>query len=1276
MDIRKALRWIAGVMAVALILAVPIPARAQEEGQANRIVNPGFEDWQEGERPQGWQMNAWISDLESAIFTRDTAVTHSGAVSARIDCPIPNDARLVQEFSVQPNALYHISGWIKTKDVPQGTYGASISVEGVYQNVPMVHGDTGEDWQYVQWYGHAGEDQKSVTIMARLGFYSNLVQGTAWFDDIRVQEVEAVPAGFEMLELSSSATPPDSGDQATTAQGFKAIFGLCMLVAAAMVALLIHARRILAGYQLSVNGENEVRRAYAVVLLGTLALRLVLSLMTKGYEVDVNCFTQWGLRMASVGPMKFYAPDYFCDYPPGAIWLLGFQGLLVNIFGGEAFEPFTNLIMRLPAVLSDIAIAALIFNWSRKKIGDSAALMLCALAALNPALIMDSAVWGQMDSVWVLILMLALHHAAPKRYHLAAPLYMLALLVKPQALVLGPLVLFVLIQALGDKRDKQRLKRMLQGLAASLVLLLVVALPFWLGTGRFSWLFELYGGTVGSYPYASLNAYNLFALLGGNWVDQSARILGFSYHAWGTLLMAAVIAFTGWLVLVKRRREGLFLAGAFLIAGIFVLGPRMHERYLFPAVPLLLAAYCEHRDRRLLWVFGIFSITQFVNMQHVLAQTHIPANDLALLLLSAANVVAFAWLCLISYQILVKGKALPVEPDEAAASAKQPGDIALGRLFEARPAIKTTRRDALLLALLTGVYAVIALVNLGQTTNPETYFRPMRSGELGVMTFESPVNVRQVARYVGIGEGSMTLTALTDQGEQPLATITTDGWSMFKWTFDHVEVDGVNAIRFDVADSGINIMEIALIDEKGDQIPPGELAVMDGYWGQTQPAAMFDEPDQVPEKESYLNSMYFDEVYHARTAYEHINRIEPYEITHPPLGKILISIGIQLFGMNAFGWRIVGTVFGILMVPLMYLLALQLFRKSSYALMAAFIFTSDLMHFGQTRIATIDVYAVFFILLMYLFMAWYVQMNLNREPLWKTLIPLGLCGISFGLGAASKWTCIYAGAGLAVLFFRSLYQRWRESVYAARALKSGDYAWEDQALLSRAAKDYGKKAVLTLLFCIAFFIVIPLGIYVASYYPYMVAGHGHGMEVVWDNQKYMFNYHSGLVDSHAYASPWWEWPLMLRPIWYYMGTNMPQGVTSTINGMGNPMVWWGAFAAFVAFIVRSIKGKRTHASQTFVLIALASQFLPWVLVPRSTFIYHYFNSLPFMILILVYMLRLIWERGKPERRWVYVYLAAVLIVFVLFYPMVSGIPIGTQYAKLLRWLPSWMLFAN
>ena len=163
--------------------------------------------------------------------------------------------------------------------------------------------------------------------------------------------------------------------------------------------------------------------------------------------------------------------------------------------------------------------------------------------------------------------------------------------------------------------------------------------------------------------------------------------------------------------------------------------------------------------------------------------------------------------------------------------------------------------------------------------------------------------------------------------------------------------------------------------------------------------------------------MIFDEIYHARTAYEHIHNMSVYEWTHPPLGKLIITLGILIFGMNPFGWRIMGTLFGIAMVPILYVFAKRMLRRTDYALLAAGLWAFDCMHFTQTRIATIDVYGVFFILLMFLFMYEYIRRPYLTTPLKEKFRYLALSGLSFGLGVASNRIGCDAGAGLAVLFF-------------------------------------------------------------------------------------------------------------------------------------------------------------------------------------------------------------------------------------------------------------------
>ena len=476
---------------------------------------------------------------------------------------------------------------------------------------------------------------------------------------------------------------------------------------------------------------------------------------------------------------------------------------------------------------------------------------------------------------------------------------------------------------------------------------------------------------------------------------------------------------------------------------------------------------------------------------------------------------------------------------------------------------------------------------------------------------------------------------------------------MFRWKSIGGGLKGSH-ITLSVTSDSVWFNEIAMLDADRNVI---------AVHAEGEAQALFDEADTVPENRTYMYGMYFDELYHARTAYEHLHGIKPYENSHPPLGKIFIMLGIAVFGMNAFGWRVVGALFGIGMVPIMYAFAKRLFKKSEYALLAAGLFAFDFMHYTQTRIATIDVYGVFFIILMYYYMYQYYCMNFYSDGLKKTLKPLFLAGLFFGLGAASKWIDIYAGVGLAVLLFMSLIRRYKEYM----ALRNS----EDEAVRAAVAP-FWKNTIKTLLWCCVFYIAIPVAIYLASYIPYVLSESHYDLEGIWGVQKFMLSYHGGLKATHPYQSPWWQWPLIIRPMWYYVTYDVSEGYVGTISAMGNPAVWWTCLVVSVVIIGRLIRGRmKTDKIWMVLLIGLAAEYIPWVLVPRCTFIYHYFASVPFIILISV---RALMQKEQLDGRYKcvkWIWLGAAVALFALFYPVITGVVCSRGYIKMLEWLPSW-----
>lgn len=178
------------------------------------------------------------------------------------------------------------------------------------------------------------------------------------------------------------------------------------------------------------------------------------------------------------------------------------------------------------------------------------------------------------------------------------------------------------------------------------------------------------------------------------------------------------------------------------------------------------------------------------------------------------------------------------------------------------------------------------------------------------------------------------------------------------------------------------------------------------------------------------------------------------------------------------------------------------------------------------------------------------------------------------------------------------------------------------------------------------------------------------VEKVVELQKSILSYHAGLSgDTHYFRSPWYQWPIIWWPMWYYSGSSyLDSGMISSISCMGNPAVWWMGLIALIFVLISAAWKRKAPKNYIAVLIGFASQFLPWVLVPRSTFIYHYFASVPFIILCTALLLGRIYKRNKKAGAWVScVLLGLALILFAAFYPLESGLPVSRNYAQYLRW---------
>lgn len=549
---------------------------------------------------------------------------------------------------------------------------------------------------------------------------------------------------------------------------------------------------------------------------------------------------------------------------------------------------------------------------------------------------------------------------------------------------------------------------------------------------------------------------------------------------------------------------------------------------------------------------------------------------------------------------------------------------------------KITKKDIVFMLIITLIYAIISFINLGTFTNPQTFWKSEQTEDFAIFKIEEgTVNVSKIRYYCGTNFGNYNMYFSYD-GENYSEPLSINTQKVFAWE-DYGLTGDFEYVKFVAKEEGIYLGEIAIYDESGNKLtltPLNENAKL-----------ILDEQDTVPDDISYLNSTYFDEVYFARTAYEHLHNLPIYEWTHPPLGKLIMAIPMLFMGMTTFAYRLMGNISGILMIPTIYVFAKMLFKNSRYAVLAAIIMAADGMHFVQTRLGTADGFLVLFIMLEYLFMYKYIisEDKVLKKRLWY----LFWSGLFMGAAICVKWSGVFAAIGLAIVFFFNL------------AIK-----------IFVEKKKWTKENTITILSCFGFFVAIPIIIYLLSYIPYYIVENAYikDLKTFIEWQEYMYSYHHDLVATHPYSSMWYTWPITKQSILYWVGTTS-SGAITRIALLGNPAIWWFSIPCMIYTVVAAIKTRKFE--YCFLIIAIISMISSYIGIDRIMFLYHYFPILPFVMLSIVAFMKWICEKTKTDIA-IYILVAVIVIVFIKFYPIYSGFPTSAEYIKDLQWLDTWI----
>jgi dolichyl-phosphate-mannose--protein O-mannosyl transferase len=394
---------------------------------------------------------------------------------------------------------------------------------------------------------------------------------------------------------------------------------------------------------------RQVLAPLGVLLALGLLLRLIIAyvfLPGSGFGVDIGSFSAWAIELARNGPWSIYERPIFIDYTPGylyVLWALGLVGTATGIDVGQ--------LIKLPAIAADLGLAVAVFALAAD-LGASrrAALVAAATVLFVPVTWFNNAVWGQVDSVGTLVLVVAVRELWRGRSERAAILTTIAAIIKPQFGILIPLAAAVIIRrhllerTEGASRLRRGPIRIATTTLAGLTTATLVCLPFGIAIAPlpfFGIAFEesLLGQimlTAAGYPFVTVNAYNPWALVSldgaglasaGTWIrdlpnfempgEPYFAVLGAPAVVAGSLLLVATIA--ALMVFLWRRHDdrwALLAALAVMSIAFFVLPTRVHERYLYPFFAL--GAILMAVQPRWALVYGVLTAANLANVYGIL----------------------------------------------------------------------------------------------------------------------------------------------------------------------------------------------------------------------------------------------------------------------------------------------------------------------------------------------------------------------------------------------------------------------------------------------------------------------------------------------------------------------------------------------------------------------------------------------------------------------------------------------------------------------------------
>jgi len=430
---------------------------------------------------------------------------------------------------------------------------------------------------------------------------------------------------------------------------------------------------------------------------------------------------------------------------------------------------------------------------------------------------------------------------------------------------------------------------------------------------------------------------------------------------------------------------------------------------------------------------------------------------------------------------------------------------------------------------------------------------------------------------------------------------------------------------------------------------------------------------------SYPAQVVFDEVHFGKFVAAYFTGQYYFDI-HPPLGKLMIAGVAKIAGINSvfafekigesvpaqtlFWLRFLPAFFGSLFTLFFAWLAYLLGRSKKIALVAGLLVLLDNAFLAQSKFILVDIFLLSFeALTLCFFLLWQRQKSYSAKWFFYVIAT----GLFFGLTVSIKWTGLAIIGILGIILLIKIFsRRLQEYLNSQNSLSR----WQNT-----------KESLLGLVLLAAVGLVFyPLPFYV-HFKILNLPGPGdafmsqefqtelkYGRENVdqplpfitklFELNKTMLTANASITTEHPFGSRWFTWPMNHKPVYYWnkdLIDKLPEW-KAKIYFSGNFLLWWLGLLSLAIIILKNLTRRgRQKTSPVFylLLVGFMANLLPFILIKRVAFLYHYLPAAIYINLFTALLLGNFWPKNK---KLLIAVLGLILLSFLIIAPLSYGWP--------------------